>query len=66
MVYTNEQIQSVCDKGSKVLKEFTSIKGCPFPSDIAIQAMTAGLPPEDVGEKIFDSIASTPFSSTGL
>ena len=47
MAYTDEQIQSVCDKASEVMKDFTDVQNCTFPSTAIIKGMKEGLTAED-------------------
>jgi len=66
MTYTEEQIQWVCDKSAKLLKEFSDMKSCMFPSGPIIEGMKTGLTVEEIGAKAFDSITEIPVSQTSF
>ena len=51
MAYTNEQIQLVCDKAADVMKGFTDVQNCTFPSTAIIQGMKAGLSAEEIAKR---------------
>ena len=66
MAYTDEQIQSVCDKASEVMKDFTDVQNCIFPSTAIIEGMKAGLSAEEIASNAYDTIAELPLHQTGF
>ena len=66
MAYTDEQIQSVCDKASEVMKDFTDVQNCTFPTIAIIQGMKAGLSAEEIASNAYDTIAGLPLHQTGF
>ena len=64
--YTDEQIQKVCSAASDVMKDFTDVQNCTFPSTAIIEGMKAGLTAEEIGNKAYDSIAKLPLHQTGF
>ena len=67
MAYTDEQIQSVCDKAADVMKDFTTdVQNCTFPSTAIIEGMKAGLSAEEIASNAYDTIARLPLRQTGF
>ena len=66
MAYTDEQIQLVCDKAVDVMKDFTDVQNCTFPSTEIIKGMKAGLTAEEIASNTYDSIANLPLRQTGF
>lgn len=66
MAYTQEQIQSVCDKGYEVMGHFTDVQNCLFPSTVIIEGMNAGLDAATIGQNAYDAIAKLPLRQTGF
>lgn len=66
MSYTDEQIQKVCEAASDVMKEFTDVQNCTFPSTAIIEGMKAGLPAEEIAINAYNSIANLPLHQTGF
>lgn len=66
MAYTDEQIQSVCDKAADVMKDFTDVQNCTFPSTAIIHGMKAGLSAEEIASNAYDTIAKLPLYQTGF
>lgn len=66
MAYTDEQIQSVCDKAADVMKDFTDVQNCTFPSTAIIKGMKAGLSAEEIASNAYDTIAGLPLRQTGF
>lgn len=66
MAYTDEQIQSVCDKAADVMKDFTDVQNCTFPSTAIIKGMKAGLSAEEITSNAYDTIAGLPLQQTGF
>lgn len=64
--YTDEQIQEVCAKASDVMKHFTDVQNCTFPSTEIIKGMKAGLTAEEIGANAYDAIAKLPLRQTGF
>lgn len=64
--YTDEQIQSVCDKAANVIKDFTDVQNCTFPSTEIIKGMKAGLTAEEIASNAYDAIAGLPLHQTGF
>ena len=65
MAYTDEQIQLVCDKAADVMKNFTDVQNCTFPSTAIIKGMKAGLSAEEIASNAYDTIAGLPLWQTG-
>ena len=65
MTYTDEQIQLVCDKAADVMKNFTDVQNCTFPSTAIIKGMKAGLSAEEIASNAYDTIAGLPLWQTG-
>ena len=66
MAYTDEQIQSVCDRAADVMKDFTDVQNCTFPSTAIIEGMKAGLSAEEIASNAYDTIAELPLRQTGF
>ena len=66
MAYTNEQIQLVCDKAADVMKDFTDVQNCTFPSTAIIKGMKEGLTAEEIASNAYDTIAKLPLYQTGF
>ena len=66
MAYTDEQIQLVCDKAADVMKDFTDVQNCTFPSTEIIKGMKAGLTAEEIASNAYDAIAKLPLRQTGF
>lgn len=66
MAYTDEQIQSVCDAGYEIMKEFTDVQNCTFPSTVIIEGMKAGLSAAEIANNAYDAIAKLPLRQTGF
>ena len=64
--YTDEQITQVCNAAAEVMKDFTDVQNCTFPSTAIIEGMKAGLSPEEIGNNAYDSIAKLPLYQTGF
>ena len=65
MAYTDEQIQLVCNKAADVMKNFTDVQNCTFPSTAIIKGMKAGLSAEEMASNAYDTIAGLPLWQTG-
>ena len=65
MAYTDEQIQLVCNKAADVMKNFTDVQNCTFPSTAIIKGMKAGLSAEEIASNAYDTIAGLPLWQTG-
>ena len=66
MAYTDEQIQLVCNKAADVMKDFTDVQNCTFPSTEIIKGMKAGLTAEEISSNAYDAIAKLPLRQTGF
>ena len=66
MAYTDEQIQTVCDKAADVMKNFTDVQNCTFPSTEIIKGMKAGLTAEEIASNAYNAIAKLPLHQTGF
>ena len=66
MTYIDEQIQLVCDKAADVIKDFTDVQNCTFPSTAIIKGMKAGLSAEEIASNAYDTIAELPLRQTGF
>ena len=66
MSYTNEQIQAVCDKAADVMKGFTDVQNCTFPSTAIINGMKAGKSAHEIAADAYDTIAKLPLYQTGF
>ena len=66
MAYTDEQIQLVCDKAADVMKDFTDVQNCTFPSTEIIKGMKAGLTAEEIAINAYNAIAKLPLHQTGF
>ena len=66
MTYTDEQIQLVCDKAADVMKDFTDVQNCTFPSTEIIKGMKAGLTAEEIASNAYNAIAKLPLHQTGF
>ena len=66
MAYTEKQIQLVCTKAADVMKDFTDVQNCTFPSTAIIQGMKAGLSAEEIASNAYDTIAGLPLHQTGF
>ena len=66
MAYTDEQIQTVCAAASDVMKDFTDVQNCTFPSTAIIAGMKAGKTPEEIASDAYDSIYKLPLHQTGF
>ena len=66
MAYTDEQIQLVCDKAADVMKDFTDVQNCTFPSTEIIKGMKAGLTAEEISSNAYNAIAKLPLHQTGF
>ena len=66
MAYTDEQSQLVCDKAADVMKDFTDVQNCTFPSTEIIKGMKAGLTAEEIASNAYDAIAKLPLRQTGF
>ena len=66
MAYTDEQIQLVCDKAGDVMKDFTDVQNCTFPSTEIIKRMQAGLTAEEIASNAYNAIAKLPLHQTGF
>ena len=66
MAYTDEQIQLVCDKAADVMKDFTDVQNCTFPSTEIIKGMKAGLTAEEIASNAYNAIAKLPLHQTGF
>ena len=66
MAYTDEQIQLVCDKAADVMKDFTDVQNCTFPSTAIIKGMKEGLTAEEIASNAYDTIAKLPLYQTGI
>lgn len=66
MSYTNEQIQQVCDKAADVMKHFTDVQNCTFPSTAIRNGMEAGKTPEEIAVDAYNSICDLPLRQTGF
>ena len=66
MAYTDEQIQLVCDKAADVMKDFTDVQNCTFPSTAIIKGMKEGLTAEEIASNAYDTIAKLPWYQTGF
>ena len=66
MAYTDEQIQLVCDKAADVMKDFTDVQNCTFPSTAIIKGMKEGLTAEEIASNAYDTIAKLPLYQTGF
>ena len=66
MAYTDEQIQLVCDKAADVMKNFTDVQNCTFPSTEIIKGMKAGLTAEEIASNAYNAIAKLPLHQTGF
>ena len=66
MAYTDEQIQLVCDKAADVMKNFTDVQNCTFPSKEIIKGMKAGLTAEEIASNAYDAIVKLPLRQTGF
>ncbi len=62
MIYTEEQIEIVCDKATKLLKEFSDMKTCQFPATPIIEGMKEGLAPDEIGARAYHAITKLPFN----
>lgn len=66
MAYTEEQIQKVCEKAADVMKDFTDVQNCTFPSTAIIAGMKAGLSAEEIACNAYDTISKLPLHQTGF
>lgn len=66
MSYTPEQIQMVCNAGYEIMKEFTTVQNCTFPSSAIIKAMNKGKSAEEVGLAAYNAIAKLPIRQGAL
>ena len=66
MAYTDEQIQLVCNKAADVMKNFTDVQNCTFPSTEIIKGMKAGLTAEEIASNAYNAIAKLPLHQTGF
>lgn len=66
MNYTPEQIQAVCDKASEVMKGFTDVQNCTFPSTAIISGMNAGKSAQEIASDAYKAIADLPLYQTGF
>lgn len=66
MAYTDEQIQTVCTVASDVMKDFTDVQNCTFPSTAIIAGMKAGKTAEEIASDAYDSIYKLPLHQTGF
>lgn len=66
MAYTDEQIQAVCAAASDVMKDFTDVQNCTFPSTAIIAGMKAGKTPEEIASDAYDSVYELPLHQTGF
>ena len=66
MAYTDEQIQLVCNKAADVMKDFTDVQNCTFPSTAIIKGMKEGLTAEEIASNAYDTIAKLPLYQTGF
>ena len=66
MNYTDEQIQSVCNAAADVMKGFTDVQNCTFPSTAIINGMKAGKTAEEIAIDAYNAIANLPLHQTGF
>ena len=66
MAYTDEQIQLVCNKAADIMKDFTDVQNCTFPSTAIIKGMKEGLTAEEIASNAYDTIAKLPLYQTGF
>lgn len=66
MSYTDEQIQNVCDKAAEIMKDFTDVQNCTFPSTAIIEGMKAGKTADEIAENAYNSIIKLPLHQTGF
>lgn len=66
MNYTDEQIQSVCNAAADVMKGFTDVQNCTFPSTVIINGMKAGKAAEEIAADAYNAIANLPLHQTGF
>lgn len=66
MSYTDEQIQLVCDKASEVMKDFTVVQNCTFPSTAIIEGMKAGKSAQEIASDAYNAICGLPLYQTGF
>lgn len=65
MSYTDDQIQAVCTTASDVMKDFTDVQNCTFPSTAIIAGMKAGKTAEEIASDAYESIYKLPLHQTG-
>lgn len=66
MAYTDAQIQQVCDAGYDIMKEFTDVQNCLFPSTAIAEAMKADKTPEEIGMAAYNAVAKLPRYQAGF
>ena len=64
--YTEEQIQSVCNAGYEIMKHFTSVQNCQFPSTEIRKGMEAGLSAKEIASNAYDAICKLSLQQTGF
>lgn len=66
MSYTDEQIQKVCNAAADIMKDFTDVQNCTFPSTAIIAGMKAGKTAEEIADDAYNAIANLPLHQTGF
>ena len=64
--YTEEQIQSVCDAGYEIMRHFTNVQNCMFPSTEIRKGMEAGLSAEEIAINAYNAVAKLDLHQTGF
>lgn len=62
--YTNEQIQSVCNAGYDIMKDFTNVQNCLYPTTEIKKGMEAGLTAEEIAINAYNAIAKLELHQT--
>lgn len=63
--YTDAQIQEVCDIAASVMKDFTDVQNCTFPSAAIIAGMKAGKTAQEIASDAYDAVSELPLHQTG-
>lgn len=63
---TEEQITEICRKASDVMKPFTDVQNCTFPTSAIRKGLKEGLTVEQIGDLAYDSVAGLPLCQTGF
>ena len=66
MSYTDEQIQKVCNAAADIMKDFTDVQNCTFPSTAIIAGMKADKTAEEIADDAYNAIANLPLYQTGF